>query len=303
MTIDPWTVYWHADNTDSCIASASPGDAKYIQAFWASFATELAAEAEVLDLATGNGAVPIALLKAAPNLRVTGVDKASIDPLRFLSSPGILSKATFMGGIDICALPFDDASFDAVTSQFGIEYADIERSLEQAVKVLRRGARTMFLIHHAASAVVLPAQPRLREMASLLQPGGVVEHLERFVATGKDFPDLDAAGKQHLAANIERTRRVTGQIFEGVKQVIQLAQGGNKGAANQLLMTMSTRLRADNARLTQLLAAAQNQAEFQRTVEHLEQLGIRIDVAEPWHLPNDEVGAEPIGWQLAGTKI
>ena len=66
---------------------------------------------------------------------------------------------------------------------------------------------------------------------------------------------------------------------------------------------MSTRLRADKERLTQLLAAAQDKDDFQNTVEQLEQLGINIDVAEPWLLPKDPAGADPIGWQLSGTKI
>jgi hypothetical protein len=98
---DPWSIYWQADNVDSCVASASKRDAEAIAQLWQDFAVEQPDAASVLDLATGNGTVPLALLRGNESLQITGVDKADIDPLKFLSAPGLLAQVKFAGGIDV----------------------------------------------------------------------------------------------------------------------------------------------------------------------------------------------------------
>ncbi|MDZ7825867.1 MAG: hypothetical protein U5R48_07585 [Gammaproteobacteria bacterium] len=71
-SIDPWTLYWQADHLQSCVPAEGGRPAAAVDRLWEDFARTLPADGRVLDLATGNGAVPMALRNAVPTLDVTG---------------------------------------------------------------------------------------------------------------------------------------------------------------------------------------------------------------------------------------
>jgi len=168
VATDSWTIYWQADHPDSCIATGAVHDADTISDFWQSFAQSTAAESRVLDLATGNGTVPLALLQGNTSLLVTGVDRADIDPKKYLASSDLLDPVEFTGGIDVCELPFAAGAFDVLSSQFGIEYAPLEKAVPAIATVLRSGGRLQFVLHHAASDIVVATRKKRKEMEGLL---------------------------------------------------------------------------------------------------------------------------------------
>lgn len=304
MTVaDPWTIYWQADNQDSCIASASKTDAEQISRLWQKFAAGLANNSTILDLATGNGAVPLALLRGNPGLQITGVDLAQIDPVRFLSSTDLLESVTFVGGIDVCSMPFESGSFDAATSQFGIEYAPIEAALAEATRVVASGGSLNFLLHHADSEIVAPARTKLREMESLLSDGGVIDRLAGFVRGDVDMNELDAAGMMHLDGVAGRRADVTGQVFRGVNQVIQSVQQHDSEAALELVSSMTMRLRADRDRLTQLTNAALTESDVNSIGDALQQLRVEVHAMSPYCVQPGTDQEALLGWYLQCTKM
>lgn len=299
---DPWNIYWHADNVDSCVASASKPDAEAIGQLWRDFAVNQPSAASVLDLATGNGTVPLALLQGKASLQITGVDKADIDPLKFLSSPGLLAEVKFVGGIDICSLPFEADSFDALTSQFGIEYAPLEAAIASAVAVLKSGGKLNFLMHHTDSEIVAPARLKIREMAGLLHYGGLIYCLDAFLKGEQQMDELEAAGKQHLDSGAGRSPKISGQIFEGVERVIQSLQQGDRRAAEELAMVMATRLRADHDRLAQLADAALSESQMQQVSNLLEEANVVVGQLQPLVIHESSKDKALIGWQISGQK-
>ena len=299
---DPWSLYWQSDCLDSCVVTKSKEDSLAIAAFWEQLAMQLENGAQVLDLATGNGTVPAALLNANDSLKVTGVDRASIDPLRYLSKPGVLDKVQFRADIDICDLPFDDALFDAVTSQFGLEYAPLDQGIPELMRVAGRGSRIQLVMHHADSEIVGPARLKRDEMETLLADGGVVPTLRAFLDGEQSNEALEAAGQAHLSSAVRRTTPVSGQIFEGVKRVITSVNRGDMPAANELCDGMTMRLTADRDRLRQLDNAALDAERFQAAVKMLEDSGARTGVATT--LCSNDTGDDDhlIGWQYCGVK-
>jgi demethylmenaquinone methyltransferase/2-methoxy-6-polyprenyl-1,4-benzoquinol methylase len=105
-------------------------------------AVRRAAPGDVLDLATGSGDVAFALSRRLPaDTRITGMDfcQPMLDEAEVKKTADATSFAnvTFRHG-DALALPFADASVDALTIAFGLRnLADRARGLREMRRVLR----------------------------------------------------------------------------------------------------------------------------------------------------------------------
>ncbi len=94
---------------------------------------------QVLDVACGTGIVArTAVPLVAPNGRVVGLD---INEGMLSVAQKKTSEVEWRHG-QAEALPFEDASFDAVVSQFGLMFfADRQQALAEMVRVLKRNGR------------------------------------------------------------------------------------------------------------------------------------------------------------------
>ena len=77
---------------------------------------------------------------------VAGIDSAAIDPARYAIRHGeLLQTIQFHGNTRMEELPFPDGMFDAVISQYGIEYGELQKArnrqgaYEQIVKDAKSG--------------------------------------------------------------------------------------------------------------------------------------------------------------------
>lgn len=142
-------------------------------------AVAIQAGANLLDVACGTGLVSAAA--AARGANVTGID----------FSPNMVAQArrrypalTFHEG-DAAALPFEDASFDAVVIGFGLHHFPYPvHALAEARRVLRRGGRLGFTtwappeMHVMQSIVVAAVREAGDAGAALpLAPGGAVNQV------------------------------------------------------------------------------------------------------------------------------
>jgi ubiquinone/menaquinone biosynthesis C-methylase UbiE len=137
-----WDTYWDANRVYSFGIEPASEAAAALQGHWNSIVLRLHSGAAVLDVGCGNGAAGIALIRAAAQaggtVAITGVDEALINPPRYVPE-----LAYVLGGIDFRprtqmeAMPFEDGCFDAVVSQFGIEFGNPIRALAEVARVLR----------------------------------------------------------------------------------------------------------------------------------------------------------------------
>lgn len=301
MNADPWTLYWQNDNLQSCIASQFPEDIEAIKAYWQGLLLGLERNADVLDLASGNGAVPSMLLSINKQLKITAVDLADIAPEKYLNQAPELKSVHFIPNTDICNLPFPENSFDAVTSQFGLEYAPLEQACRAAAKVLRPGGKLQLLVHHTDSDIVSPATLTRTEIDHLLGPGGVIEAACAFASGNIDLARLEKVGQIYLQADAVRTESISGQIFAGVNQVITLLRT-QADQAKRLAYAMKLRLAAESTRLKQLQEAALNESEVQQLKTWLSDAGLSIDVTRALIIQGANRPEALVGWQLKGTK-
>ena len=150
-----WDRFWSYDRLASFGTGKGAGNyGGEIAAGWRAFFTSLPAGSHVLDIATGNGAIALMAVEAGKNLQVTGADLAAVRPAAFVSEgKRELKKVRFLANTPAEKLPLDDASVDAVTSQYGIEYSDMQKSVPEAVRVLGPGGRLRFATHAAEGSL------------------------------------------------------------------------------------------------------------------------------------------------------
>lgn len=101
---------------------------------------------ELLDVATGTA--DLAILAAGKVERVTGIDisEGMLKHGRTKVAQRGLSQRVTLQQADSAALPFADASFDAVTVAFGVRnFEDLGKGLRDMLRVLRPGGRIFIL--------------------------------------------------------------------------------------------------------------------------------------------------------------
>lgn len=161
-TRDAWTAFWQEPGQSRCVAGA-PGIWQALEAHWVSFAARLPTDTRVLDLGCGAGAVARLIVASRDDVQVTGVDFARI-PLTLDPRFDLLSET------EMERMPFADACFGAVVSQFGFEYGDTTIVAHELRQVACPGAVLSYLVHHADSAIVATNRVRLGVLEDFLSP-------------------------------------------------------------------------------------------------------------------------------------
>jgi SAM-dependent methyltransferase len=167
-----WSAYWASGALHSCVGSFGGNYAGEVREFWRSLLASLPDGARLLDVATGNGALPALFIEDVPEakqLRIDAVDLAAVSPAWLATAPEAARARThFHPGVRAEALPFDDASFDAAVSQFGLEYTDTARSVAELRRVVRPGGTVALVLHASESLIVRQAREELRHLAWML---------------------------------------------------------------------------------------------------------------------------------------
>ena len=200
-----WTAYWAAGGLHSCVGSFDAGYSGAIGGFWSRQFARLRVSGRVLDLATGNGPLPLLLFSSrAPGdcPFVDAVDLAQVAPAWY--DPAEHAPIRFHSGVNMEQLPFPDGHFTQIVSQFGFEYARREPALRECLRVLTPGGRMAFVMHHAGSVLARVGRGELACQALLLREGGLMDAAAKVLpwfARARTGEDL----RQNAPANVART--------------------------------------------------------------------------------------------------
>lgn len=203
-----WTRYWRSGALHSCAGSYAGNYDGAIGSFWSRAWARLGPGDRVLDLASGNGALPRLLLDRVddPGVGCDAVDLAPVGPAWVEQLPAVQrSRLAFHGGTPAESLPFAGGSHALVTSQYGLEYTDLDRSVPELLRVLRRPGRVALLLHHAASRPVALARDELGHIDWLRAPQGLLDAAAALLEPMAR--SATAAGRQSLASDAEAGRR------------------------------------------------------------------------------------------------
>ena len=145
-----WDSFWQDRRVLCPGPDADPVIASSFRAYWAEAAGALPDGARILDLACGNGFVALTAAEAAEaagkTLRIDAIDAAEIDPRRYVpewakrpAGPAFHPRALME------SLPFEAGCFDAVYSQYGIEFGNITKAAAEVGRVLKPGGSVRIL--------------------------------------------------------------------------------------------------------------------------------------------------------------
>ncbi len=276
-----WSAYWATGALHSCVGSFGGNYAGEVRGFWRALASALPVGARLLDVATGNGALPALFIEDVPEgrqLQVDAVDLADVQPAWLASAPAAARERTrFHPGVRAEALPFADASFDVAVSQFGLEYTDTASSVAELRRVVRPGGTVALVLHASESLIVRQAREELRHLAwmldeaHLLDTGGRLCEALALAATPEGIRRLEAdpaaaALRSHYNALMSQAsdraeRSPCPDVIVDAQQAIARAlmasrAAGSAAVGQQQLEAMLAQLRESQLRLRELVECA-----------------------------------------------
>lgn len=295
-----WSDYWG----QGALTTFSEGNFEQgyegpIVDFWKGVLESLPADGRILDLATGNGALPLLFAEHASSIgkswHITGVDFARLEPGvldRAIASSSLKSNVQLLGETPMESTGLPDGSYDLITSQFGIEYGDLPSIVSEARRLLRRAGSLALVMHHPESKVVQFAE------RDFLQTRMVIEE-ERFDRKVTELAKAtasasDAQSRKRLRYNPE-AERWRQQVNRSIARLSERLEGKD---ATQMLRVTQTFLRifadlknhsrqekldyiwqyrksmqAYSARMEAMAQATLGSAQFERFLSELEEHG------------------------------
>jgi ubiquinone/menaquinone biosynthesis C-methylase UbiE len=287
---------------------------------WRKFFSDLPAGANILDLGTGNGSLAVQAVavshKKHPPFSIHGVDLADIAPAKYVANAEkYLSNVIFHPRTPMEKLPFEADKFDAIGSQFAIEYSTINESLREACRVLKPGGRLRFLLH--ANDGILKKRCRLQyeqaqtilaselfpittkllialNEAEILNTPQAVKTAESLILSVKQvFDELE-----QLFSKAEE-RSLIDNLFTAVRNLLALRKSYEIQVLTKMNEDIKLLLLAQSKRLQSMQEAALDDTKVTEMAEQLRQLKINNVSLE---LATTNIGNRSIGYWLSGEK-
>lgn len=313
-----WSDYWEQGHLTSFGESFSSNYTGVLNEIWTLRFAELADNFKVLDLATGNGALPLMVSDYLKNRsvegEVIGVDLAKIktDINAFNLADNLNVK--LLSNIDCSELPFEDGQFELVMSQFGIEYADLKKAIPEALRVLQSKGRLALVMHHENSLIL----NRNRRILSLIKSdeienifkllSGIVDKMGEV----KSKQDLDRAKqdescealRKHLNASIgvlvdrDEAALKDCELLNYVATLFKTGLFWNKNKKQNYIEFARQQLKTLDVRLSELADAAQSERSFSELMNLIPQHDASLELLSSVVDENKAI----LGWNLLITK-
>jgi SAM-dependent methyltransferase len=312
QAIEAWTQYWKSGRGASCFEGSA--QEVRLNRLWGEFVDLLEDGGRVLDAATGNGTVARSLAARARargiGLRIEAVDAAAIDPPRHVGDPqGLLREVNFRGETRLEALPYPDASFDGVVSQFGFEYADETRAAAELVRCLAPGGRLRFVLHARGGAVARDTEMRLERLRGALAENGALALVLALARAAEAGDEATMSAKSaELPAAAEQVRRLAlhpppddAALFYA-REFLELWAGRNRYRMRDVRRSLEdgfANARGVAQRQQEMLGAARSSADMERIAARLAAAGLAVEGAQPLR---DERRDAQIAWLLDAQK-
>jgi ubiquinone/menaquinone biosynthesis C-methylase UbiE len=219
-----WNEYWHFDRLSSFEAAGETNYRGDVADGWTGFFGSLPNGSSILDLCTGNGAIAMMAAeegrRGAKDFRIVAVDAADINPYLYVTKHrSELAAIDFRPATPVESLPWPTASFDAVVSQYGIEYSDLRLSIPELARVIAPTGKARLILHAAEGEVVQRSKRAIAEIDFLLREidlAGKAQHCLRAVAKIERNMDRSASAEGAARDSLDAFRTALHQTHQRI---------------------------------------------------------------------------------------
>lgn len=153
-----WSEYWAQGYLTSFGTSFDLSYSGPLENVWYELFDNLNNGFSSLDLATGNGALPVLIdrytKKRGKTGKITALDLAVINESAINHKYSFSNKTEFISNMRCEELVGLESDFDLITSQFGIEYSNIYASLRSAASKLKPNGKIGLVLHNQNSLII-----------------------------------------------------------------------------------------------------------------------------------------------------
>lgn len=307
-SLEHWESYYRSGALASCPLGPAAGYTLELHEVWVEFFAALKDGARILDIGTGNGAIALIAAETACRLGrrydVHGTDLARIDPVRDVhDGANLFSGIHFHARVPTERLPFSPASFDAVSGQYALEYAVVETALTEIARVLKRGGRAQFIMHHHDSIILHNARESLEHTSIVLKDTKIFRKLRRYLEaelrspaaarrTGEEL--MSAVSQLQMAAGEARSPLTLHMTIDAVQKLLNARKQLSRAVIDRQIDRVENEVRVSARRLRDLVASAQSEECIEKIRVTAAALGFGgCDVRIQLH-----AGTNLVGWRV-----
>ncbi len=314
-----WSRYWRSGALHSCTCAFDDNYEGAVVTFWTEQIKGLRQGATIVDLGSGNGAIPLLLKRKLTENGLTaqihGVDLADIDPRATVPhGQALFAGIRFHPGVAMTQLPFADGVVDLVTGQYALEYADLEPATREIARVIGDTGCAAFVLHSRDSILATTTveqletcsflldrsnlYPAARDMATALARGTTPETRARLTADTRAQQQRlhlnEAAASLLQRIDVVKTPDIMQVALTQVSDALKAASTGIEATAMALLDTSEAAFRDEWHRLGDLHTAALSAERISWLRDRFVALGYRSDFGR---LQHDD--GQVLGWTLS----
>ena len=174
LSSSQWSEYWKGESITTFKNIFSENYDGEIEQHWKSVFSAIEPGSKIADFACGNGAVALLASKYCrpKNIKIYAVDYATLYPPTQGEFGKLATRVEFLSNVNIEETNFSPDSLDLVVSQFGFEYAESTRVVDELSRVVKaKGGRVELVCHDEHSAIISEATVTLNAVQLCLKSG------------------------------------------------------------------------------------------------------------------------------------
>lgn len=302
MSHKHWGEFWEQGYITTFGPSLRSNYTGQLERFWKEIFDSLEENAKILDLATGNGALAClayeVTAKTGKSLNIYAIDAARI-PSNINASDNIKTareKIRFFGEMPCESLKFEDNQFDLITSQFGIEYANWDKSLAEVFRTLITGSSAHFICHSRESSLIKNSLQEISVYRSAMDEINIFEIAYNFAKRYGSSHDINSAEKEKLNLSVNNfqkqfSNQELGRIL--LADLISSLKLLNKKPAELVadkIRSLKSTYQAAYSRQQDMLQAALSENDIKNILELASRLGFSEASSNKFFQRNEFVG-------------
>lgn len=185
-----WDEYWRSSAKSTLSEYDKKAYGEELSDIWHKIIEEKTEQGAVVDLACGNGDLALlaffAFKKKRKQAEIYAVDYADILLDEKVQSEGALNYINWLPNTLADQLPIESNSISLVISQFGFEYTDRVKTVNELARVVKGGGHVSFLMHHPSSFISLQSKSEIACYEAILIDENLFESAKTLLLAAKN---------------------------------------------------------------------------------------------------------------------